>query len=119
MILKWRDDCLVAGVSEAEFWDMTPGEASRACNAYGERRKDMAYFAYTNAMATGLFVGTLFSSKTAPTINDIYPELFKDQEEAEEEIRMERSTANFLKFANSFNRRFDNGNRKSESENNG
>ena len=100
---------------------MTPGEASRVCDAYGERRRDAAYFAFTNAMATGLFIGSIFSSKPAPAIQDVYPELFheEDHEEAETEMRMERSAANFIKFANSFNRRFDNGNRKSESENNG
>ena len=119
---KWRDDCLIAGIREAEFWDMTIGEASRACNAFNEQRKDRAYFAYTNAMATGLFIGSMFSSKSAPTINDIFPELFpkEEQSEAEREIRMERSAANFLKFANSFNQRYKpNGDRELKSENNG
>lgn len=122
-ILSLRDDCLTAGVREAEFWDMTVGEAVRAVNAWNDRRKDMAYFAYTNAMAVGMFVGSIFSTRTPPTLEDIYPELFPKDEEArekaEEEARMAKSAANFINFANQFNRRFNNGNRESESENNG
>lgn len=99
---------------------MTIGEAVRACGAYHNRRKDRAYFAYTEAMAVGMFVASIFGSKSPPKINDIYPDLFPEDEEAEEEVRVSRSAANFINFANAFNRNFDNGdNRKSESENNG
>ena len=120
--MKLRDDCLIAGISERDFWEMDPGEAVRACDAYGERRKDIAYFSYTNAMAISGFIASMFSSHSAPTINEIYPELFPDeiQEEAEHEIRMSKSEANFIKFANAFNKRYEaNGNRESESKNNG
>lgn len=100
---------------------MTVGEASRVIKAYNENRRDRAYFAYTEAMALGAFVASVFSSKSPPSVNDIYPELFpkEEQEAAETDARMERSVANFLKFANAFNRRYTDGNRKFESENNG
>lgn len=124
--MELRDNSLVAGISEAEFWEMTVGEAVRACDAYTDRRKDMAYFAYTNAMAIGGFIASMFSSGSPPTISEIYPELFPEEEqeevkqEIEREIRMTRSEANFIKFATAYNQRYEaNGNRKSESENNG
>lgn len=119
MIKKWRDECLKAGIAEAEFWRMTIGEALRAYEAAAERRRDEAYFAFTNAMAVGGFVASMFSKHQPPTIHDIYPELFPADEEAEEEARMKRSEANFINFANAFNKGFKNGNRKPESENNG
>lgn len=111
----------MAGVSEADFWQMTIGEASRAFDAYLLRRKDQAYFAYTNAMAVGLFVGSMFSSShQPPTIEDIYPEIFPKDEEEEEQVQpTEKSVENFMKFANAINERFQNGNGKPESENNG
>ena len=109
----------MAGVREADFWEMTVGEVTRACNAYNDRRRDMAYFAYTNAMTVGLYVGSMFSSKSPPTLHDIYPEFFEENEEAEQTIQDSKSVANFINFANAFNRNFENGDRKSESENNG
>lgn len=102
---------------------MTVGETARVVEAYNTQRRDKAYFDYTHAMTVGLFIGSMFSSKSPPTIEDIYPDLFdKEAEEAkqaEQEMRDERSAANFLKFANAFNQRYENGDRKSESENNG
>lgn len=117
--MGWRDECLKAGIREAEFWDMTVGEAVRAYEAHQEHRKDMAYFAFTEAMAVGGFVASMFGKHQPPTIHDIYPELFPVDEEAEEETRMKRSETNFINFANAFNKRYENGNGKSESENNG
>ena len=108
-MMKLRDACLVAGIREAEYWQMTVGEAARELEAYGERRRDQAYFEYTNAMAVGLFVASVFGSKQHPKLSDIYPELFKEDEEAEQRIRDERSAANFINFANNFNRNFKNG----------
>ena len=117
---KLRDAALLAGVRETEYWNMTVGEAVRACDAYHENRRERAYFAYTEAMTAGLFIGSMFSSKSPPTIRDIYPELFDEEdEEAEQTIQDSKSVANFINFANAFNRNFDNGDRKSESENNG
>ncbi len=119
-VMKLLEATLVTGIREAEFWEMTVGEAVRACDAYQDRRRDTAYFAFTNAMAVGLFVGSMFGSKSPPAIRDIYPELFDEEdEEAEQTIQDSKSVANFINFANAFNRNFDNGDRKSESENNG
>lgn len=99
---------------------MTVGEVVRACDAYVSKRKEIAYFAYTNAMATGMFISSMFSkSKRPPNIEDIYPELFEKDEEAEAEARDDRSIANFMKFAQAVNERFQNGNGKPQSENNG
>lgn len=124
-VLRLRDQCLRAQVREADFWHMTIGEAVRECDAYHDRLKDTAYFSYMTASAIGLFIGSVFSSKSPPEISDIYPEFFpkaetrEATEERQEELKEERSVANFLKFAYSFNQRFENGNRKPESENNG
>jgi len=122
-LLKMRDHCLAAGIRETEFWNMTIGEASRAIGAYIEQKRERAYFDYTEAMTIGLFVSSMFSSKSPPKIEEIYPELFDEEaglEQAEQQIRDERSAANFIKFANSFNQRYKpNGDGKSESENNG
>ena len=98
---------------------MTVGEGVRAYNAYEERRKDTAYFSYTTAMTTALFVSSMFGSKSPPHIYDVYPEFFKEDEEVKEEVQDIKSAANFVNFANAFNRKFDNGNRNPESENNG
>lgn len=119
-ILKLRDDCLVTGVKEREFWDMTIGEAVRACDAFEERRKDVAYFSYTTASAVGWFIGSMFGSGAPPTLSDIYPTLHpkeaeqQTEEEPQEDVIMDKSTVNFMKFAQSFNQRFkENGNRES------
>lgn len=109
----------MAGIREAEFWEMTVGEAVRACDAFQDRRRDTAYFAYTEAMTVGLFVSSMFGSKQPPKIHEIYPDLFDENEEAEQESKDAASAANFINFANAFNRNIDNGDRKSESENNG
>lgn len=102
---------------------MTVGEVSRAIDAFNTQRRDKAYFDYTQAMTIGLFIGSVFSSKEPPTLEEIYPDLFDEEKEELEQIeqakRDERSAANFIKFANAFNRNYENGDRKSESENNG
>lgn len=98
---------------------MTIGEAVRACEAFEKRRKDIAYFSYATASAVGWFVGSIFGSGQPPTLSDIYPTLHpKEAEEQTEEesqaVIMDKSTTNFLKFANSFNQRFkENGDRES------
>ncbi len=106
-------------MKESDFWDMTWGETVRAYDAYKERRKDAAYISYCTAMTVGGFVASMFSSRQPPSIHEIYPELFPKDEEAEEEARMSRSEANFINFANAFNRRYENGNRESEGKDNG
>ena len=98
---------------------MTVGEVARVLDAYQERRRDTAYFAYTEAMTVGWFISSMFSSKAPPKIHEIYPDLFSEDEEKEQEHKDDASAANFINFANAFNRNFDNGDRKSESENNG
>lgn len=120
--MEWRNECLTACIKEADFWEMTWGETVREYDAYMRRRKDLAYFSYNTALAVGGFVASMFSSRQPPTINEIYPELFpkeEEDEEAVEEARMSQSEANFINFANAFNKRYENGNRKSEGENNG
>ena len=102
---------------------MTVGEACRVIDAYNAQRRDRAYFDYTQAMTIGLFISTMFGPKSPPSLEEIYPDLFDEEaeelEQIEQEKRDERSAANFIKFANAFNRRFESGDRKSESENNG
>lgn len=101
---------------------MTVGEGVRAFKAYEERRKDEAYFSYMTATATAACIASMFGKKSTPSIHEVYPEFFpKDEknEELEEQIREAKSEANFLNFAKAFNRNFDNGDRTTQSENNG
>ena len=101
---------------------MTVGEVVRAIDAYEAMRRDRAYFAYTNAMTVGLFISAMFNSgRKPPTMQEIYPELFQgdDVEEQEQKQTTDASVANFMKLANAINERFQNGNGKPESENNG
>lgn len=114
-----RDASLKAGIKESDFWTMTAGEAARACDAYWERMRDSAYLAYTNAMAVGMFIGSMFSKQPAPSIDKIYPEFFKSDEEKKAQERMAKSEVNFINFANAFNKRFEYGNREPKSEDNG
>lgn len=118
--MKLRDTALTADIRETDFWQMTVGEVARACDACIGKRKEAAYFAYTNAMTVGIFIGSMFSkSRKPPTIEEIYPDLFTKDEEAEAEARASKSVANFINFANALNERFQNGNGKPQSENNG
>ena len=100
---------------------MTVGEVARAIDAHAAIRRERAYFEYTNAMTVGLFISAMFNtSRKPPTMQEIYPEFFTEKEEAKaQEQATDASVANFMKFANAINERFQNGNGKPESENNG
>ena len=98
---------------------MTIGAAVRVTEAYVKQRRERAYIAFTNAMTVGMFVASMFSSNKPPTLHEVYPDLFEEDEEAEQAKRDESSAANFLKFANAFNQRVTNGNREPQSQDNG
>lgn len=123
--MDWRAESLKNGIAERDFWDMTLGEVIRASEAHTALLKERARFDFLQALSIGLFFGSAISGKNVPKIEDIYPEFFgskeaeEAQKEAETEERMNRSAANFMNFATAFNKRFENGDRKSESENNG
>lgn len=119
-MVNLRKLCMIAGVSERDFWDMTVGEALRVIETFKEQRRDRAYFAYTQAMTTGIYVASMFSKRQPPKLHDIYPDLFPEGEEAEEQAKTEASKAAFLKFAYAFNQRYGkNGDREPQSQSDG
>lgn len=117
---KLRDECVKAGLSEFDYWRMTVGEVSRWVDSYNfqyrQHLKDNIQTQYMASMVIVKGVNKVLTGKgDIPTINELYPELFP--EEAIIEERTKKSIANFLNFANSFNKRKQNDNRRTESHN--
>ena len=84
---------------------MTIGEVNRylqGCLFREERQiKSRASMDYKLAISLVSILGASMSSKPIPTIYELYPDLF-------EEDRTAKSVANFMNFAQSFNRKFKN-----------
>lgn len=102
---KWLDDALDLGLTEREFWQMTLGELRRwfasARRRILEERRERATFDYRQAKMIGHCFAACFSkSNKPPEIEEIYPELFNDEEyrEAKHEAEAERWAAQFRAF---------------------
>lgn len=84
---------------------MTIGEVNRylqGCIFREERQMKLrANMDYRLAVSLVSILGASFNSKPTPSIYDLYPDLF-------EEDRTAKSVANFINFANSFNRKIKN-----------
>lgn len=103
------------GVSEFEFWDMTPGEVVRLVQSRARVRRIEAQerashdYILANLIVKGVGI-TLGSKGTFPTIEEAYPGLFDDlAEKRNEEIqkkKMDLSTLRFKQFAQSYNNKF-------------
>lgn len=105
------------GISEFDFWEMTPAEIERAVQSKERIRKiesqEKASYDYILANLIGKYVSIVLGSKEAfPQIDEVYPDLFKDmaqeQKEKIEEQKMELSALRFKQFAQSYNTNFKN-----------
>lgn len=103
------------GISELEFWDMTPGEVIRAVKSKIKVRKlesqERASFDYILANLIVKGVGlTLGADGHYPTIEEAYPDLFNDLIEERnkkvQEQKMSLSALRFKQFAQSYNDNF-------------
>ena len=93
------------GMTEAVFWELTPGAVTRFLKAANERRKrDLqteAALLHAQANLIGSSVSRLFSKGAKfPGVEESFPGLFDYDEEA---ARTARSIANFKKFAAAHN----------------
>ena len=102
---KWLNDALDLGLSEREFWLMTLGELRRwfasARRRKLEERRERATFDYRQAKMIGRCFAACFSrSNKPPEIEELYPELFNDEEyrEAKQAAEAERWAAQFRAF---------------------
>lgn len=107
------DGALDAGMSEEEFWSMTPAEIERKANSVKRVRlaeaRERAAADYLLADLIGLSVGRIYSkNNTFPSIDKAYPNLFdtEDFQEKKRQAEMKHSEAVFRNFAESFNKRF-------------
>lgn len=112
-IFKYLDNALDFGISEAEFWDMTLAELERLTKSKlrveKARAQEKATFDYILADLIGKSIGRMFSSSvTYPEISEVYPSLFEkeDMQEKKQEKKAELSALRFKHFAESYNKRF-------------
>ena len=101
------------GITEAAFWDMTPGEFERAVES--KRRVDIleqqkkASFDYILAELIGRSIARIYSSSAKyPAISEVYPTLFdnEDIQQKKQEQKVELSALRFKQFAKSYNEKF-------------
>lgn len=116
IVYKWLDSALDLGISEADFWNMTIAELSRAVRSRNRvikmQAQEQASFDYILADLIGRSIGRLYSSTTTlPAISEAYPSLFNSQEieEKKAEKQAELSALRFRQFADSFNKKFNKG----------
>lgn len=95
---------------------MTFSEVKRAIEAYNNRtRRDYqikANMDYKQVLLLGRVIGQCLGGKDElPPVDEFYSEFFSEElkarrEEEEQKRRTQQSVANFLNFANAFNKRF-------------
>lgn len=112
------------GLSEFDFWEMTPGEVVRYAESRTRVRRleaqEKATYDYILANLIVKGVGlTLGSKGSFPSIKEAYPTLFQEEvyptlsqeevkevEEHNKEQRMSLSALRFKQFAQSYNKKF-------------
>ena len=98
-----RDNAIRLGLSENEFWEMTPAEVVRYSDGVLWRKKEQAQFDYVLADLIGASVARVISDKAEyPPIEKVYPSLFEEHiptEEEQIETVTTNSINNFLSFA--------------------
>lgn len=109
----WLDNALDAGITEADFWNMTLAELDRAMASKRRMLKaqaqEKASFDYLLADLIGKSIARLHSSaNTMPEISEVYPSLFDSNEikQKRQEQKAELSALRFKLFAKSYNDRF-------------
>ena len=113
-IFQWLKNALDAGISEADFWNMTLGEVIRAIESRNRLirmdAKERAVFDYTLADLIGRSIARIHSSSNKmPEINEAYPTLFESAEiqEQRQARKDEMSVIRFRQFASSYNKKFE------------
>lgn len=118
-VAKWLENALELGISEREFWQMTIGELARAMAAIKRRRRadqiERATFDFRQAQAVGhFFAATLNKKNKPPKIEDLYPELFDNDEfrAARDQRRAEAWAQQFKAFMTASDKRISEGGAK-------
>ena len=89
---------------------MTPAELERMVESKKRSLKEKASFDYILADLIGHSVSRIYNSgNKMPTLNEAYPFLFNEEEEAEkiQEKKDELSALRFKLFAQSYNKKFE------------
>lgn len=103
------------GISEMDFWEMTPGEVDRSIQSKIRVRKietqERASYDYilANLIVKGVNL-SLGGKGEFPSIEEAYPGIFDDRiaarNEEIQEQKMNLSALRFKQFAQSYNRKF-------------
>lgn len=103
------------GISEMDFWEMTPGEVDRSIQSKIRVRKietqERASYDYilANLIIKGVNL-SLGGKGDFPSIEEAYPGIFDDRiaarNEEIQEQKMNLSALRFKQFAQSYNRKF-------------
>lgn len=109
------NNALDYGISEFDFWSMTPGELNRLVESKDRVHKleaqEKAKFDYIHASLIGRAVSTVLSSGAKfPQIEEVYPSLFninQKKEEEKQQVLDQLSALRFKQFAQSYNKKFE------------
>ena len=110
---KWLNNALDHGITEFDFWNMTPAEVFRAIESKKRvlkiQAQERASFDYILADLIGRSMARVYSSSNSlPELGAVYPSLFdtKEIEEKKQAKKMELSAARFKQFAQSHNEKY-------------
>lgn len=113
IIYKWLNSALDHGITEFDFWNMTPAEVFRAIESRKRviriEAQERASFDYILADLIGRSVARVYnSSNTMPELGAVYPSLFDTQEieQKKQAKKMELSAIRFKQFADSHNSKY-------------
>ena len=111
------DSALDAGISEADFWEMTLAEIERLSDSkkrvWKREAQERASFDYKLAELIGRSVARIHSSSAKfPPIYEVYPTLFDEieGEDVQEQIQKKKDEVSALRlrlFTQSFNKKFE------------
>lgn len=81
--------CRRCGIGVFEFWDYTYGELIEILEIYKETRdnevKERISNNYQLAYLTAIFTNRANNGKNPPTLFELYPELFEDEQQEQED----------------------------------
>ena len=113
VVYIWLNNALDYGITELDFWNMTPGEVFRAMESKKRVLKieaqEKASYDYILADIIGRSMARLYnSSATYPELGAVYPSLFDTQEieQKKQEKKTELSAIRFKQFADSHNKKY-------------
>lgn len=108
------------GVRVTEYWDLTMGEIQVVLDALSQTIKENIARNYNLATMIAMFTRATFSGKDIPSIETLYPKVFKEQQEEEtNDCGWMRFKEEFTDYSNKFNQmRRDNDPRRTEHKDN-